>query len=172
MKTFIPCSHCGRHVRLHASSCPFCDTKLGLVSAPLRTAVTLAIGLGLCACFDDSEPSDDMSQGSAAGETGDTDASGPGMSSSPTGTATTPNTTDPWDSDQGGEDYGGFGDTGDWPQGTTGGTGGETTDTGGTGGTGSTGGTGEPTTGDFTSTSEGPSDSGGEDYAGPETDTI
>ena len=169
MKTFVPCSRCGRHVRLHASSCPFCDTKLGTVGAPLRAAVTLAIGLGLCACFEDTEPSDGMTESNGDTTVG---ASGPGMSSSPSGTTASSNSTDPWDTDQGGEDYGGFGDTSEWPQGSTGGTGGETTDSSGTGGTGSTGGTGAQDTGDFSSTSAGPSDSGGEDYAGPETGTI
>jgi hypothetical protein len=112
MQTLIPCPSCGRHVRVQSTSCPFCATTFGTTTAATCAAIGLAFGLALSGCGDD------------------------GQTSQPTGDGSTTVI------DQGGEDYGGPGDTGEF-----------STDGGPAG----------------TSTSENPAetDQGGEDYGGP-----
>lgn len=167
MTSFIPCPSCGRHVRVSADACPFCVTALGTTSAPVRLAFALSLGLAISGCGGEEEGAD----------TGVSATEGGTASSDPTGTSA--GAVDP---DQGGEDYGGFGDTFEPPppgstssasdpfpgtdSGTDSGTGGEST-------------TGAPDTGDTTmgdtggTTEASPDpDAGGEDYAGPGTDTF
>lgn len=70
MSQLVPCPGCARHIRLSASSCPFCDVAVDVASmseryAPRRTvaasgakrAVLFALGAGVAAaCGGESEP--------------------------------------------------------------------------------------------------------------------
>lgn len=152
MSDFVPCPSCGRHVRALVTSCPFCAARLGTTSAPGRYALGLALGLAFAACGE-ADKDDELTTAAetSASDTSDgtpTGPDGPGMTSAVPGETSATSSTDP---DQGGEDYGGFGETswepepepetGPGPEGTD--TGGEdTTSSTGSEGTGST--TGEP----------------------------
>lgn len=70
MSQLVPCPGCARHIRLSASSCPFCDVAIDVAAmseryAPRRTVVTggakravlFALGAGVAAaCGGESEP--------------------------------------------------------------------------------------------------------------------
>ncbi len=78
MSQLVPCSGCGRHVRLSDSSCPFCDVALDVsalderyaprrngVSSGMKRAALFAIGAGMAAACggeqDDGKPEPDPS---------------------------------------------------------------------------------------------------------------
>ena len=136
------CPRCERHVLVEATSCPFCGTRLGTTSAFGRAMMVAVVGLSMSCGGDDSTETSVASatQGDpTVGATGETSINN--------------------ETDAGGADYAGPGDTSlsAGPDDTTtdqvtssGGTGDTETDTD----TGST--TGAPAT-----------DSGGADYAGP-----
>jgi hypothetical protein len=172
MSGFVPCPSCGRHVRALVTSCPFCATRLGTMSARSRYAIGLAVGLTFAACGE-GDKDDGMSATAAETSAGTaSDTEGPGMTSTIPGDSST---SQPGDPDQGGEDYAGPGDT-DWDPDPPPEPGTDTevaaTDTGGdssTGGEASTGSTGGEGTGSSTGEPSDP-DAGGEDYAGPESE--
>ena len=50
---WITCPSCQRHIRTHASACPFCGIKTAPVLAPVPAALACAVlGLVLGACVD------------------------------------------------------------------------------------------------------------------------
>jgi hypothetical protein len=132
------CPRCERHVLVEAASCPFCGTRLGTTSAIGRVMMVAMVGLSMsCGGGDD---------------TGDTVGNTEGVTSQgPT------NTSEPIETDAGGNDYAGP----------------ETSISGGSTTTGEV----EEESSDSTDTDTGDttagssSDGGGNDYAGPGTDT-
>lgn len=72
MKT---CPACARHLKLSATTCPFCQASLGATS-PTLAALSLAAGLALAGCSaDDGESTTGESTGASSSTTSSTASS-------------------------------------------------------------------------------------------------